>query len=176
VAGRHQQTIRSPLTGWMGHAAPFAFGDEYKPADDIRRQLCGTPGILGIAALEVGVEISAEAGMTAVERKSARLCDLFIDLVEARCGFAGLTLISPRGAAERGSHISFTHPDGYAIVQAMIARGVIGDFRAPDVARFGFAPFYLRYVDIWDAVETLRAILESGEYRRPEFKRIAPVT
>jgi kynureninase len=176
VAERHQQTIRSPLTGWMGHAAPFAFSDEYRPADDITRQLCGTPPILSLTALEVGVEISAMAGMPAVEEKGARLCDLFIRLVEARCSFAGLTLISPRDAAARGSHVSFAHPDGYAIIQALIARGVIGDFRAPDVARFGFAPLYLRYVDIWDAVETLRLVLETGEYRRPEFGRMATVT
>jgi kynureninase len=176
VAERHQATIRSPLTGWMGHAAPFAFGDDYQPAADIRAQLCGTPPILGIAALEVGVALSAKAGIKALEVKGAQLCDLFVRLVEERCGFAGLTLISPRDAAVRGSHISFAHPDGYAIVQALIARGVIGDFRAPDVLRFGFAPLYLRYVDIWDAVEAMVAILESGEHQRPEFKTLAAVT
>jgi kynureninase len=176
VAERHQAAIRSPLTGWMGHAAPFAFDDEYRPAGTIKAQLCGTPPILGIAALEVGVDISASAGLPALEAKSARLCDLFARLAEERCDFAGLTLISPRDPAMRGSHISFAHPDGYAIVQALIARGVIGDFRAPDVLRFGFAPLYLRYADIWDAVEAMRAILSSGEHRRAEFKTVAAVT
>lgn len=176
VAERHQAAIRTPLTGWMGHAAPFAFGDDYCPADGIARQLCGTPGILGLAALEVGVEISARAGMPAIEVKSAQLGDLFIKLVETRCADAGVTLVSPRDAADRGSHISFAHPDAYAIVQALIARGVIGDFRAPDVARFGFAPLYVRYVDIWDAVDALRLVLDNGEYRRPEFCRMAAVT
>lgn len=176
VAERHQQAIRSPLTGWMGHATPFAFDDRFSPADGIKRQLCGTPPILSLMALEVGVEISVEAGIFAIQEKSARLCDLFMRLVEARCGFAGLRLISPRDAAKRGSHISFSHPDAHAIVQALIARGVIGDFRAPDVARFGFAPLYLSYVDIWDAVETMRLVLEAGEHHRPEFKRVATVT
>jgi kynureninase len=138
--------------------------------------LCGTPPILGIAALEIGVDISAKAGMLALEAKAAGLCDVFVRLVEERCSFAGLTLISPRDPALRGSHISFAHPDGYAIVQALIARGVIGDFRAPDVLRFGFTPLYLRYSDVWDAVETMRSILESGEYQRAEFKTVAAVT
>jgi kynureninase len=176
AAERHLAAARSPLSGWMGHAAPFAFGDEYQPAGDIRRFLCGTPPILGMAALEIGVDIAARAGLAALEAKSARLCDLFIALVEARCGFAGLSLITPRDAAGRGSHVSFAHPDGYAIVQALIARGVIGDFRAPDVLRFGFTPLYLRFVDVWDAVEAMRAVLESGECRRPEFQVRAAVT
>jgi kynureninase len=176
VAARHQAAARSPLSGWMGHAAPFAFGDDYEPAGDIRRFLCGTPPILGIAALEIGVDIAERAGLEALQRKAATLCDLFVRLVEERCGFAGLTLISPRDAESRGSHVSFAHPAGYEIVQALIARGVIGDFRAPDVLRFGFTPLYLRFVDVWDAVLTMRDVLESGEYRRPEFQVRAAVT
>jgi kynureninase len=176
VAERHQAAARTPLTGWMGHAAPFEFGDDYRPSPDARRFLCGTPPVLATAALEIGVDIAARAGIAALEQKSARLCDLFIRLVEDRCGFAGLTLISPRDAAARGSHISFAHPDGYAIIQALIARGVIGDFRAPDVLRFGFTPLYLGFADIWDAVEAMRAVLASGEFRRPEFQVRAAVT
>jgi kynureninase len=176
VAERHQAAIRSPLTGWMGHAAPFAFDDDYRPAGTVKGQLCGTPPVLGIAALEVGVDISAMAGMEAIEAKAARLSDLFIRLVEERCGFSGLTLLSPRDPSRRGSHVSFTHADGYAIVQALIARGVIGDFRAPDVLRFGFAPLYLSFPDIWDAVERMKTVLANGEHHRPEFKAMAAVT
>ena len=155
----------------MGHAEPFAFDDMFAPASDMRRQLCGTPPILGLAALEVGVDLFGKVQMKAVEAKATALGDRFIELVEARCGFAGLELISPRDGAARGSHVSFAHADGYAIMQALIARGVIGDFRAPDVLRFGFTPLYLRYADIWDAVEVMRDILETPRIRRARIPR-----
>jgi kynureninase len=176
VAERWQEALASPLSGWMGHAAPFDFVDDYRPAPGVRRQLCGTPGILGLAALEAGIDVFAGVDMAALEAKGLALGDAFIDLVEARCGFANLTLASPREGSQRGSHVSFRHPDGYAIMQALIERGVIGDFRAPDTLRFGFTPLYLRFVDIWDAVETLRQVLDSEEYRQPRFSRRAPVT
>lgn len=176
VAERWQEALASPLSGWMGHAAPFDFVDDYRPAPGVRRQLCGTPGILGLAALEAGVDAFAGVEMTAVEAKGLALGDTLIDLVEARCQFANLTLASPREAARRGSHVSFRHPDGYAIMQALIARGVIGDFRAPDILRFGLTPLYLRFADVWDAVETLRDVLASGDYRQPRFARRATVT
>ncbi|HEX8233226.1 MAG TPA: kynureninase [Caulobacteraceae bacterium] len=176
VAERHQAAIPTPLTGWMGHAAPFAFVDEYQPAPDIRRQLCGTPSILALTALEAGLDIFAETGMAAVEAKSARLCDLFIELVERRCAGFGLELVGPRAAAERGSQVSFAHPEGYALMQALIARGVIGDFRAPDIARFGFTPLYTRFVDVWDAAETIGEVLEGRVYEREEYRVRAAVT
>ena len=176
VAERWQEALASPLSGWMGHAAPFDFVDDYRPATGIRSQLCGTPGILGLAALEAGVDVFAGVDMAALEAKGLALGDAFIDLVETRCGFAGLTLASPREAARRGSHVSFRHPDGYAIMQALIARGVIGDFRAPDILRFGFTPLYLRFEDVWDAVETLREVLAGGEHRDPRFAHRAAVT
>jgi kynureninase len=176
VAGRHHDAIRSPLAGWMGHAAPFAFVDDYAPGEGVRRLLCGTPPILGLAALEVGVDLMLKADMALLESKSAALCDLFIDLVEDRCGFAGLTLVSPRDRADRGSHVSFAHANGYAIMQALIERGVIGDFRAPDILRFGITPMYLRHVDIWDAVEILRDVLETRAYEAARFETIAKVT
>ena len=176
VAERHQAAIPTPLTGWMGHAAPFAFVDEYQPAPDIRRQLCGTPSILALAALEVGLDIFAETSMAAVEAKSARLCDLFIELVERRCAGFGLELVSPRAADGRGSQVSFAHPEGYALMQALIARGVIGDFRAPDIARFGFTPLYTRFVDAWDAAEAIGEVLESRAYEREEYRVRAAVT
>ena len=172
---------RQPLSGWMGHAAPFEFCTDYRPAAGIRRFACGTPPILSLAALECGLEPFDAAerlgGMTALRRKSMALGQLFIDAVEARCAGHGLALASPRDPAERGSQVSFTHPDGgYAIVQALIARGVIGDFRAPDLLRFGFTPLYTRHVDVWDAVERLAEVLETGAWRRPEFHRRSAVT
>ncbi len=176
VAERHQAALRSPLSGWMGHAEPFAFNDDYVPAPGIRRQLCGTPAILGLAALEAGVDLFAAVDMTALEAKAVALGDRFIDLVEARCGFAGMRLASPREAAARGSHVAFAHRQGYAIMQALIARGVIGDFRAPDLLRFGFAPLYLRFVDLWDAVEVLRDVFESRDYEHERFGVVSAVT
>jgi kynureninase len=176
VAKRWQEAMASPLSGWMGHAAPFDFVDDYAPAPGIRRQLCGTPAILGLAALEAGIDTFAGVDMAALEAKAMALGDAFIDLVEARCSFAGLVLASPREAARRGSHVSFRHPAGYAIMQALIGRGVIGDFRAPDILRFGFTPLYLRFADIWDAVETLRGVLASREYLDPRFSRRRAVT
>ncbi len=176
VARRWQDRMAPPLSGWMGHADPFGFGDDYRPASGIRRQLCGTPAMLGLAALEAGVDEFGGLDMAQVEAKGLALGDAFIALVEARCADAGWQLASPRASAARGSHVSFRHPDGYPIMQALIARGVIGDFRAPDILRFGFTPLYLRFVDIWDAVETLRAVIDTGEYRDPRFSARATVT
>ncbi len=160
-----QPGLVSPLSGWMGHARPFAFSADYAPADGIRRFLCGTPPILSLAALECGVDLALEADPAELARKSARLCDLFIACAEAACAGAGLTLLTPRDAAARGSHVSFAHPDGYAIMQALVARGVIGDFREPDVMRFGFAPLYVGYEDAWRAAQALGEVL-AGEPRR----------
>jgi len=172
---------RQPLSGWLGHAAPFAFTPDYQPAAGMARFVCGTPPVLSLAALECGVDtvLAAEAvgGMAAIREKSVALTDLFIDLVEQRCAGFDLSLVSPRAAAERGSQVSLAHPtDGYAIMQALIARGVIGDFRAPDILRFGFTPLYTRYVDVWDAVERMRTVLESGEWRDPRHAVRAAVT
>lgn len=176
VAERHQGGIRSPLSGWMGHAAPFAFEDRYRPSADIRTMLCGTPPILGMAALEAGLDPQLEADPRAVEAKGLSLSRLFIDLVERRCAGHGLALTGPRDMARRGLHVSFVHPEGYALVQAMIARGVIGDFREPDIARFGFSPLYLSHAEVWDAVEILREVLETRAFEAPEFRARATVT
>ena len=145
VAERHQARLESPLRGWLGHARPFAFDDAYAPAPGIARFLCGTPSILATSALEVGVDLHLEADMRQVAEKSRRLAELFLDLVADRCAGFGITPVGPARGAPRGSHVSFRHPEAYAIVQALIARGVIGDFRAPDVMRFGLTPLYLRY-------------------------------
>ena len=175
VAGRHQAAIRSPLTGWMGHAAPFAFGDHFRPAPGIRAQVTGTPSVLGLSALEAGVDLHLQADPAALEAKGLALADLFIDLVEARCAGFGLGVASESGA-RRGLHVALTHPEGYAIVQALISRGVIGDFRAPDVMRFGLAPLFLSRADIWDAVEILRDILAIRAWDTPAFRTRSAVT
>ena len=176
VAERHQGAIRSPLTGWMGHAAPFAFEDGYRPAADIRAQITGTPPILALAALEAGVDLQLEADPARVEAKGRALTDLFIREVEARCTDPALVLASPRDAARRGLHVSFAHPQGYALVQALIARGVIGDFRAPDIARFGFSPLFLSFAQAWDAAAELCDVLHSRAWDSPQFRTRAAVT
>ncbi len=176
VARRHQEAVHSPLAGWFGHADPFAFAPDYAPAAGITRLLCGTPPVLSMAALEVGVELIGRAGMAAIREKSLALTGLFMDLVDEHCAGFGLEPITPRDPAARGSQVSLRHPQGYAIMQALIARGVIGDFRAPDVLRFGVAPLYLRHVDIWDAVMVLAEIMATGEWGRPRFRRRAAVT
>jgi kynureninase len=176
VAERWQEEISQPLTGWFGHRAPFAFEGEYRPAPGIARFLAGTPPILSLVALEVGVDLLLEVDPTALRAKSALLTDRFIRLVEERCAGLGLTLASPRDASRRGSQVAFRHPEGYPVIQALIARGVIGDFRAPDLMRFGFAPLYLRFVDLWAAVGALHEVLAERGWDRPEFRRKAAVT
>ena len=129
-----------------------------------------------MVALEEGVDLFLKAEMDAVRAKSVAMTTAFIALVESRCAGHGLTLASPRESARRGSQVSFAHPDGYAVMQALIARGVIGDFRAPDLLRFGFTPLYLRHVDVWDAVEILRDVLETEQWRQPQFQTRSEVT
>ena len=176
-----QESWRQPLSGWLGHAAPFAFDPVYEPARGIARFVCGTPPVLSMAALECGVDtvLAAEpaGGIEAIRAKSIVLTDLFIELVEERCGGHGLGVASPLMPRDRGSQVSLTHAaHGYEIVQALIARGVIGDFRAPDILRFGFTPLYTRAVDVWDAIDRLAAILTSGEWRHPRYAVRAAVT
>lgn len=181
VAPRHAERFWQPLAGWMGHAAPFEFTPGYRPAPGIRRYLCGTPPVLSLAVLECGVDsvLAAEplGGMAALRAKSLALTRAFADLVESRCAGHGLTRVSPRDDAQRGSQVCFAHPThGYAMVQALIARGVVGDFRAPQILRFGFTPLYLRYVDVWDAVEHMRQMLQGEEWRQTRFNQRAAVT
>jgi kynureninase len=176
VAERHQAAVTSPLWGWMGHAAPFAFEDGYRGSPDIRGQMTGTPPILGLAALEAGVDLQLETDRALVEAKGLALAELFIAQLETRAADPALMLASPREAGRRGLHVSFAHPEGYAIVQAMIARGVIGDFRAPDIARFGFSPLFLSYAQVWDAAQAMADILASRAWDRPEFRTRAAVT
>ena len=198
---RHADRFWQPLSGWMGHAAPFTFQPGYQPAPGIARFLCGTPAVLSLTALECGVDTlhaaDALGGMAALREKSVALTELFIALVDERCASLGFALASPRDARSRGSQVSLTYSDnatsadgasqGYAIMQALIARGVIGDFRAgtladahgpalPDILRFGFTPLYLRFVDVFDAVAHLAQVVTSGEYREARFNKRSAVT
>lgn len=176
VARRHQAGLRNPLSGWMGHARPFDFVDDYTPAPGIDRWLCGTPPILSLTALDAALEVFGGVDMAAVRAKAGALGDLFIEQVEARCTGRGLVLASPRDALARGGQVSFTHPQGWAVMQNLIARGVVGDFRSPDVIRFGFAPLYVRRVDVHDAVEVLAEILDSESWRDARYQAVAAVT
>lgn len=199
VHPRHTDRFWQPLSGWFGHAAPFAFTPDYRPAPGIRRYLCGTQPILSLSALQCGLDVFDAArplgGMAALRAKSLALTDLFIALIEERCAGHGLGLATPRAHAQRGSQVCLTKDVGaYAIVQALIARGVVGDFRAgsgadssagkgdggsgahQDILRFGFTPLYLGFAEVWHAVEQLRQVLESGEWQRPEFHQRNAVT
>lgn len=176
VARRWQGRALSPLSGWFGHARPFAFEPGYAPAPDIAQMLCGTPPILSLLALETGVEQFAGVDLGALRAKSVALCELFIELVELRLTGEGFALASPREAARRGSQVCWRHESAWPVCQALIARGVIGDFRAPDVVRFGFTPLYLRYVDVWEAVEQMAQVMRNGEWREDRFQRRGKVT
>jgi len=176
VAQRWIDQVSQPLVGWHGHASPFAFEPEYRPAAGIERLLCGTEPQLSLLALEAALEAFDGVDMAAVQRKGSALGDAFIALVDQRLGGHGFGIACPRDAAQRGSQVSVSHPQGYAIMQALIARGTIGDFRAPDVLRFGFAPLYVRFVDVFDAVDALLDIMRSGEWDQPKFTTRKAVT
>lgn len=176
VAKRHQTAICQPLSGWMGHAAPFEFANQFRPAPGIARMQSGTPPVIALAILDSSLDILAEAGMAALRAKSVALGELFIARIGATCSGHGLKLLSPRDSAERGSQVSYAYANGFGAVQALIARGVIGDFRQPNVMRFGFAPLYLRYVDMWEAAEALGAVLDGEEWQDHKFGNKGVVT
>ena len=176
VAPALQGLLDSPLSGWMGHANPFAFVDRYEPGDGIDRFQCGTPSILALISLEVGVDLHLRTDMTALQKKSEALSSLFIRLVAPLCREFGLALVSPTDAAGRGSHVSLSHDHAYEICQALIARGVIGDFRAPEVLRFGFTPLYTRFSDVWHAVRILGEIMTARAWDSDRFRARARVT
>jgi kynureninase len=176
VAERWHEQARQPITGWFGHARPFAFETAYQPAPGLARFLAGTPPILSLQALEAGVDMLLQVDQPALRRKSVALTEAFIRLVDERCAGFGFTIASPRAADERGAQVALRHVEGYPIVQALLARGVIGDFRAPDLLRFGFAPLYVRFVDVWDAVDAFCAVMTEGCWKQPAFKQRAAVT
>jgi kynureninase len=171
-----QDRIESPLSGWWGHEAPFAFDTDYRAAPGILRQQCGTQAILAMAALDSALDVWDDVDLHALRRKSEALCELLIAEVETRNAKHGVKLAGPRDMRQRGSHVSFHCPDGYAVMQALIAHGVIGDFRAPDIIRFGVTPLYTRFVDIWEAAAILTRILDERLWDDPRFKSRKAVT
>ncbi|MDH6233682.1 kynureninase [Mesorhizobium soli] len=176
AAKRHHDQIQQPLSGWWGHARPFAFTQGYEASPGIRRFLCGTQPILSLRALKGALDVWDDVDLDLLRKKSIELTDLFIELVEAQCGEFGVKLEGPREAARRGSQVSFSHENSYEIMQALIERGVIGDFRAPNVIRFGFTPLYVGYRDVWDAVVVLRDILATGAWQDKRFAVRSAVT
>eukprot|EP01037_Dinobryon_pediforme_P014535 gene14535-14658_t len=168
AAKRHHKAMRQPLSGWMGHAKPFDFVDDYAPAPGIAQVLCGTPSVLAMTALKCGLDTFEGVEMAAVRQKSIAVSEVFRELMTAP-ELAEFQLVSPEDPKLRGSHLSYAHQDGYAIMAALIDRGVIGDFRAPDRLRFGFTPLYARFVDMFDAVERLKAVMRDGAWRAPKY-------
>ncbi|MDL2397836.1 kynureninase [Rhizobium mayense] len=176
AAHRHHGSITQPLSGWWGHARPFAFEQNFAGGDGIKRFLCGTQPILSLRALKGVLGVWDEVDMNALRRKSVALTDLFIQLVEAKCGQYGVVLETTRDSERRGSQVSFTHSNSYEVMQALIERGVIGDFRAPSTLRFGFTPLYVGYRDVWQAAEVLEDILRSGSWKEARFAVRSTVT
>ncbi len=168
VAPRLIEDLAQPITGWMGHARPFEMGLGYEPAAGAARLGSGTPQVLGLSALETALDAFEGVDMAALRARSLSLTDWFIELVDARLGDQ-VEVVTPREHARRGSQVSLRHEQAYGIVQALIARGVVGDFRTPDVARFGFAPLYVTHVEVYDAVQALVEVLDGEEHARPEY-------
>lgn len=176
VARARQAGFPMMLSGWLGHATPFEFIPAYQPAPDIARFQCGTPSILALRALQEGVATFADIAMKDVRAKSLELSDLFWTLMETQCREYGFQCISPEEHAKRGSQLSFAHEHAWPIMQAIIDRGVIGDFRAPNLLRFGFAPLYVRFIDVWDAVMTIREVMSAGDWRASKYQSRNAVT
>jgi len=176
VAKRHQQAAVNPLSGWWGHARPFAFEKDFQAAEGIIRFQTGTQPVLSLRGLQAGLEIAQAVDQKLVRQKSQRLTQLFLELVASRCGEYGVTLQSPTDPEKRGSQVALHCLNGFAVIQALIARKIIADFRAPGIMRFGFAPLYLRYTDVWDAAEALTDVLKTEEWREERFQQKHEVT
>ncbi len=176
AASRHHGTISQPLSGWMGHASPFSFSGDYTPAPGVQRFLCGTPPILSMSVLDAALSVFDGVDLQDLRAKSISMGELFLQLVEENADLDRLRLVSPEASSERGSQLAFSHPQAFSICQALIERGVIADFRAPDVLRFGIAPLYLRYQDIWKAVQIMAEIMANETYRRERYSHAQKVT
>lgn len=174
VAPHLQNDVRPALSGWLGHATPFAFDPDYRPDRGINRMRIGTPPVIAMAALEAALDVWDEVDMADVRAQSIELSELFIQAVESRC--PEVEIASPRNPAGRGAHVALRHTQAYAVMQALIAQGVIGDFRAPDIMRFGFTPLYLDQTDVQKAVDVLADVLSNRRWDRPEFRTKAGVT
>ncbi|WP_394778072.1 kynureninase, partial [Undibacterium sp.] len=176
VASRHLEDVRQPLSGWHGHAQPFEFEQQYRPAAGINRMQCGTPPLLSMIALDAALDVFDGLDMQQLRAKSIALGNLFIRLVDEKLADHNFGIFSPRDGALRGSQVALTHEQSYAIVQALIARGITGDFRMPDILRFGFAPLYVRFVDVYDTVEAIADIMNKGEWNQQKFLTKKAVT
>lgn len=176
AAERHHASIRQPLTGWMGHQKPFSFSGEYQPAPGVQQFLCGTPPVLSMSVLDAALGVFEGVDMDELRAKSMGLSELFIQLCQSNKHLRELILVSPQNSHDRGSQLAFAHPSAFAICQALIERGVIADFRAPDILRIGLAPLYLRYKDIWDAVQILAEIMMTRCYLQDQYSRPQKVT
>jgi len=169
VAEKHLKHAKNTLTGWMGHASPFGFDINYEPAETIEKFRCGTPAILSYLALEKSLDIFETINMQELREKSQNLSQLFIKLIEQKCANFDLKLISPRNPEMRGSQISLTHSNSWEIMQALIDHNVIGDFRAPNIIRFGFTPLYTSYKNVWNAVTILQDIIKADIWKDPKY-------
>ncbi|MGO3385392.1 MAG: kynureninase [Acinetobacter guillouiae] len=176
VNPKHHNTFWQPLSGWWGHNKPFDMAQNYEPAVGIRRYLCGTQSIISMSLIECGLDIFLNTSMDKIRTKSLKLTDLFMALVEQECTDFGFEMITPVVHKHRGSHVSYKHQFGYEIIQALIKRGVIGDYREPEVLRFGITPLYLGFVDIWDAVQHLKQVMILGEWENSEYQVRGQVT
>ncbi len=176
VTSRHIEQARQPLSGWWGHAEPFAFEDGFRPAADIGRFLCGTQPVLALKGVACGLDTYTDVSMQEVREKSIDLCELFVRLLAQECSGSELKLVGPKLNEQRGSQVSFRFKHGYALMQALIERGVVGDFRTPDLMRFGFSPLYIRYEDIWDAVQCLKTCLQQKVWLQDKYHQRLPVT
>ena len=170
------EKVSQPLTGWLGHIKPFDFEVEYKPANDINKFICGTPPIIAYKAIESGLEIFKDLSIIEIREKSTKLSEMFIQLMKQECTEFGFTLFSPKNSEQRGSQISFLHENAYSIIQALISHGIIGDYREPNVMRFGISPLYMRFEDVWNAITCLREIMQTGEWQSEKFKNKNYVT
>ena len=164
------EIVSQPLSGWLGHSDPFAFEAKYTPANNINKFICGTPSILSYKAVESALDIFDEISLEQVREKSIQLSELFIKLIQQECGDFGFELFSPSDAAHRGSQISYKHENAYPIMQSLISRGIIGDYREPNILRFGISPLYMRYEDVWNAIICLKNIMQSNEWDSSNFK------
>jgi kynureninase len=176
AARRHHPKLSQPLTGWWSHASPFDFSAEYTPAPGIKRMLTGTQPVLSLRGIGCGLDTFEGVTMHAIRQKSTKLCALFIDLINQECSNLGISLYGPTDINHRGSHVSLAFENGYSVIQAMIEQGVIGDFRAPNLMRFGFAPLYISHQQVWHAVETLKNCVIKAPWNEPRYNRRSAVT
>ena len=176
IAPRHQSHFENPLKGWLGHAQPFDFSSEFRPAPGISRAIVGTPSVIGLTVMDSALTVFDHVSLEQIAVKSAKLTGLFMDLIRQRTDPDAFEILTPLIPEERGSQVSLRNSNAYPIVRALIERGVVGDFRAPDIARFGFAPLYVRYVDVWDAVTAIAEVIDSGEWNQPRFNQRFSVT